>query len=110
MKEQLDPIPHFRKAEVRKGQAATQLRKYLRQHPETIVSLAFFDMDLYEPTRDCLLLLRERLTKGSVVAFDELNEPESPGETTALREVFGLARHGIRRYQYAARVAYFVVD
>ena len=110
LKEKLDPVPHFKKYEVRKGLAQEQLAAYLHEHPETIVALAFFDMDLYEPTRDCLKLLKERLTRGSVIAFDELNEPESPGETVALHEVFGLDRIRLRRHPRVARVSYFVVD
>ncbi len=110
LKEKLDPLSHFKKYEIRKGPAEVSLAKYFEEHPESIVSLAFFDMDVYQPTRDCLAIIRDHLTKGSVVAFDELNEPEAPGETIALEEVFGLSRYSIRRYQYAARVAYLVVD
>jgi hypothetical protein len=34
---------------------------------------------------------------GSVIGFDELNSPEHPGETLALREVFGLDRIRLQR-------------
>ena len=32
------------------------------------------------------------------LAFDELNCPDFPGETLALKEVFGLSRYAIKRF------------
>ena len=55
-------------------------------------------------------MIADRLTKGSVLGFDELNDPDSPGETTALMQAFGLRNIKLRRYRYASRVSYFVVD
>jgi hypothetical protein len=52
--EQESALPHLRKFELVKGDASIGLEGYLRAHPETIISLAYFDMDLYEPTRKCL--------------------------------------------------------
>ena len=39
------------------------LRKYLDDHPETIVALAYFDFDLYEPTRKCPDQIKLTLTE-----------------------------------------------
>lgn len=50
------------------------------------------------------------LTKGSVLAFDELNTPELPGETIALREVLGLSRHTIKRDPANPLTSYLVID
>ena len=44
------------------------------------------------------------------MAFDELNDPDSPGETLALIEVFGLENIKLKRYPYASRVSYFIVE
>jgi hypothetical protein len=96
-REQMAPYEHMRKFEIHRGDATETLRGYLDAHPETIVALAYFDFDIYEPTRVCLELLRERLTKGSILAFDELNCPDFPGETVAVREVLGLDRYAIQR-------------
>jgi hypothetical protein len=84
--------------------------QYLEDHPETIIALAYFDFDLYEPTRDCLEQIKDRLTKGSVVAFDELNDPDSPGETLALMEVLGLRNVRLKRRAQTSRTAFFVVE
>ncbi len=108
--ERLNPLGHIEKFELRRGDAVLELPKYLSERPETIVALAYFDLDLYEPTRQCLEALRPRLTRGSVLGFDELNDPDSPGETQALMETFGLGNVRLRRHPTASRVSYFVVE
>ena len=104
------PIPHKRKFELVVGDATKTLPAYLEEHPETIVALAYFDFDIYKPTRDCLKAIEPHLTKGSVLAFDELNVPEFPGETLALREVLGLSRYAIRRDPASPLTSYLVVE
>ncbi|MFQ1824408.1 hypothetical protein ACK35A_20095 [Aeromonas veronii] len=84
------------------------LPAYLARQPETMVALAYFDFDLYEPTRRCLELIKPHLTKGSVLAFDELNWPAFPGETLALKE--GLDRYAIRRTPHNPGPAYLVIE
>lgn len=108
--EQESPIAHMKKYELVKGDAVHTLSDYLEAHPETIVSLAYFDMDLYEPTRDCLELLKPYFTRGSVIGFDELNCIEYPGETIALREVFGTDRFRIVRSPLNPHPSYIVFE
>jgi hypothetical protein len=108
--ETLNPLSHIKKYEVCRGDAINELEKYLKLNPETIISLAYFDFDIYEPTKRCLEMIMPRLTKGSVIGFDELNDPDSPGETLALMEVIGLSNIRLRRFRYASRVSYYVVD
>ena len=104
------PLGHIRKHELVKGDAVATLEKYLAEHPETIIALAYFDFDIYEPTKKCLTLIRDHLTKGSVIGFDELNFPAFPGETLALKEVFGLSRYKIRRSPLNPTPSYIVID
>jgi hypothetical protein len=104
------PIPHKRKHALVKGDATVTLPAYLREHPETIVALAYFDFDLYQPTKGCLAAIVPHLTRGSVLAFDELNCPELPGETLAVREVLGLSRYAIRRDPNSPLTSYLVVE
>ena len=108
--EHLNPLSHIRKFELRVGDATVEIVKYLEEAPETIIALAYFDFDLYEPTKKCLEVIRPRLVKGSILAFDELNDPDSPGETLALMETFGLNNVRLKRYPYASRVSYFVLE
>ncbi len=104
------PIAHKKKFELVKGDACGTIEEYLRRHPETIVALAYFDFDIYLPTRKCLEAIRDRLTRGSVLAFDELNCPEFPGETLAVKEVLGLDRYAIRRSPLNPLCSYLVVE
>lgn len=105
-----NPLSHIRKFEICAGDATVELAAYIERHPETIVSFAYFDFDLYEPTKKCLQLLKPRLVRGSILGFDELNDADSPGETKALMETFGLNNVRLKRYRYASRVSYFVVE
>ncbi len=107
--ENLNPLSHIKKFEVIAGDASKELKTYLKNNPETIISLAYFDFDLYEPTKKCLKMIQSYLTKGSVVAFDELNDHDSPGETTALKEIMGLNNVKLERHRYTSRTSYFVM-
>lgn len=104
------PIAHIQKHEIVKGDAAATLDAYLRRNPATIVALAYFDFDIYAPTKACLELLRPHLTRGTVLVFDQLNCPEYPGETIALSEVFGLHRCNIQRSPLTPWLSYVIAD
>lgn len=105
-----NPVSHIKKFEIRAGNAVTEIDKYLTEFPETIVSMAYFDFDIYEPTKKCLEAIKPCLVKGSLLAFDELADRDSPGETLALKEVFGLNNIRLKRFPYASRVSYFIVE
>jgi len=108
--EQESPIANKRKFQLVKGDATQTFDAYLQTNPQTVVAFAYFDFDIYAPTRRCLELLMERVTRGSVIAFDELNCPEFPGETLALMEVVGLRRYALRRSPNNPLISYLVVD
>ena len=110
LQEKANPLSHIKKFQLVAGDATVEIGKYLAEHPETIIALAYFDFDIYEPTRKCLEVIRPYLVKGSVLGFDELNDPDSPGETVALKEVFGLNKIALKRYPYTSRVSYFVME
>jgi hypothetical protein len=95
--EMLSPLDHIKKTELVAGDASVTFPNYLEKNPETIVALAYFDFDLYRPTKDCLQNLLSRLVKGSVIVFDELNCPSFPGETIAVQEVLGLNNIRLKR-------------
>ena len=105
-----NPISHIKKFDLRVGNAIVEIDNFLKEYPETIIALAYFDFDIYEPTKKCLEAIRPHLVKGSVLGFDELNDSDSPGETIALKGVFGLNNIKLKRYRYASRVSYFVLE
>jgi len=104
------PLAHIPKNNTIKGDATIELEKYLKEHPETIIAFAYFDFDIYGPTKRCLELIKPHLTKGSIVGFDELNDPQFPGETVAVMEVMGLNNIRIERSKYSGIQSYFIVE
>lgn len=104
------PLSHINKFEIVKGDAAHTLEAYLKKNPETIVAFAYLDMDLYEPTKNVLSLIKDHVTKGSIIGFDELNYPAFPGETLALKEVFGLSKFSIKRSTLTPMSSYIVIE
>ncbi|QHC20459.1 class I SAM-dependent methyltransferase [Streptomyces sp. GS7] len=92
-----EPWGHTQRSFVVQGDVRKTVPEYLQENPETIVSLAYFDLDLYEPTRELLEVVRPHLVKGSILAFDELTHPKWPGETTALREFMELGNAKLRQ-------------
>lgn len=103
-------LSHIKKNTTVKGDASVELEKYLKEHPETIIAFAYFDFDIYEPTKKCLELIKPYLTKGSIVGFDELNDPQFPGETVAVRETLGLNNVRIQRSKFSGIQSYFIVE
>jgi len=110
LQEAESPLEHIKKYEIVKGDASKEMGEYLERNPETIVALAYFDFDLYKPTKECLMMIKSRLTRGSVIGFDELNDHDCPGETLALLEALELARYAVKRYRYNSRTSYLVID
>ena len=103
------PISHKQKFELVKGDAVKTFETYLGKNPQIIVALAYFDFDIYEPTKKCLELLLSRVTKGSIIAFDELNCPEFPGETLAVIETIGLSKYSIKRSPLNPLISYIEI-
>jgi len=110
LQEALNPMSHLKRFELVKGDATQTIPAYLKAHPETIVSLAIFDFDIYKPTKVALEALKPHLCKGSILVFDELCDDIFPGETVALQEVFGLNNCRIKRLPMTARVSYMEIE
>ncbi len=108
--EAIGPLENLRRFELVKGDATITLRQYLDDHPETIISLAYFDLDLYKATKECLEMILPYLANGAVIAFDEINMAEFPGETVAFREVLGTSRYRLIHSPFRATAAYLVYE
>jgi hypothetical protein len=83
----LGPRAHIKKHEIIKGDVTETLPAYIARNPETIIALAYFDLGVYEPTRKCLELVRDRMPKGSIIGLDHLGLAEVPGDSLAIREI-----------------------
>ena len=80
------PLSHVKKFEILKGDAPFVLSKYLTENTHTIFSMVIFDMDVYQPTKECLLLIKKHCHANTIIVFDEINCSSFPGETLALTE------------------------
>lgn len=103
------PIAHKKKFELVIGDVKETVPQYLADNEETIIALAYFDLDLYEPTKACLEAIAPRITKGTILIFDELNYPGFPGETLAVLETIGIRNHSVRRSILNPTIGYIVV-
>jgi hypothetical protein len=104
------PISHIKKYELVKGDAAVTVKEYLDKNPETIIAFAYFDFDVYQPTKECLKAILPHLSKGAIIGFDELNYHEFPGETLAFQEVLGINNYTIHHVENDPLISYIVFD
>jgi len=72
-----------------KGNVCDTVPIFLQENKHILVSLLYLDMDIYEPTKVALKEFLPKMTKGSIIAFDELNYKSFPGETIAMLEELG---------------------
>lgn len=106
--ESYSPLSHIRKFDLVKGDASLTVGPWLAENPHVIISMAIFDMDVYKPTKNVLELILPKLTKGSLLVFDELNFEKFPGETRAVDEILGLNNIRLRHNPNQARCAWAV--
>ncbi len=106
--EQESPVSHIKKFELVKGDAKTTIKQYLKKNPETVIAFAYFDFDIYQPTKACLKAILPHLTKGAVIGFDELNFHDFPGESLAFNEILGINNFRIYRNQNNPLASYII--
>lgn len=102
------PIRHIQKFSLIKGDASETSKQWVIDNPHAIVAMVIFDMDIYKPTKDALEAIKPRLTKGSLLVFDELNHPQFPGETEALDEVLELNKLKLNHYPHQPNCAWAI--
>lgn len=102
-------LNHISKIELVKGDANLTIPKYLIANPHLIVSLLYLDFDVYEPTVNALKTLLPRMPKGAVLAFDEINNQDWPGETMALLEELNIRDCELRCFEYEPNISYMII-
>ena len=102
------PLGHIPKVELVDGDACETIPTYVKNHPSLLISLLYLDFDIYAPTKSALEHLYPRIVKGGIVAFDELNCPEFPGETVALVEALDLKQIELKRTVMDPHISYFI--
>ena len=103
------PLSHINKFELVKGDASVTVPEYINKNPHAVVALAYFDMDIYQPTFDCITALRDRMPKGAILAFDEICSETFPGETLAVLETIGLSNYSLNRVPFHPNGSYIVL-
>lgn len=93
-----------------KGDVKETAPRYLQENPETIVSLLYLDVNLYEPTKAALDTFLPRMPKGSVIVFDELNDRGLPGETLAVLDSIDIRSLRIQRFSFDTKISFAVVE
>lgn len=103
-------IGHIPKISLVKGDLTKILPQYLENNPHTIISLLYLDVDIFEPTKVALEHLIPRMPKGAIIAFDELNHENWPGETLAVLKTIGIKNLRIQRISFGNLLSFAVIE
>lgn len=103
-------LGHLNKVELVKGDISKTFPEYLEANPSLVIAMLYMDLDLYKPTLDTLKLIKDRIPKGGIIVFDELNHPDYPGETIAAMEALGIHNLKLRRFDFSSMMSYAIVE
>tara|TARA_B100000029_G_scaffold302130_1_gene295029 strand:+ start:2125 stop:2832 length:708 start_codon:yes stop_codon:yes gene_type:complete len=102
-------INNIPKIELIKGDAKKTIPKYVKKNRHLLISLLYFDFVVYQPTKVALKYFLPRMSKGSIIAFNELNNEDWPGETTALLEKLNVKKFKIDCFPYEPNISYIII-
>jgi Macrocin-O-methyltransferase (TylF) len=103
-------LGHVPKVHMIRGDASKTIPDFVDKNPHLLVSLLYMDFDLYDPTKIALEHFLPRMPKGSVIAFDELDNPLWPGETLAMLETHSKRPLKLERLEFDPYIAFAVLD
>lgn len=103
-------IRHLPKVSLVKGDIKETMPRFLEENPHTVVSLLYLDLDVFEPTKVAIEHLVPRMSKGAIIAFDELNSERWPGETLAVLETLGIRSLRIQRPSFDSLMSFCVLE
>jgi hypothetical protein len=104
------PIGHISRAGIIKGDALITIPEYIENNDHSVISLLYLDFDLYEPTKVAIQSFFPRMPKGAIIAFDELNQKQWPGETRALIDTIGINQLKIQRFSFLPQLSFAVLE
>ena len=104
------PLSHISKLELIKGDACQTIPAYMEKNPHFVISLLYLDFDLYEPTKAALDNFLPRMPKGGVLAFDQLNCQNFPGETAAVVDAVGIPNLRLSRTAFDPWICYAIIE
>jgi hypothetical protein len=103
-------IGHIPRVSLVRGDATKTMPAYLEANRHLVVAMLYLDFDLYEPTKVALETFLPRMPKGAVLAFDELDQAQWPGETMAVLETVGLRNLRIQRFPWHSALSFAVIE
>ena len=102
-------LSHVPKVKLVKGDFLETGAKYIEENKHSLISLLYLDFDLYEPTIEAMNLFLPRMSRGSLLVFDEIHNPDWPGETVALLEKMDLRKYEVKQFHYDPNISYIVL-
>lgn len=90
--------------ELVKGDVLETIPAYLEKNPHLRISLLHIDVDLYEPTRQCLKSLFPHVVRGGVVVLDDYGA--FPGANEAVETYFSGTGYRIQKLPYSNAIAF----
>jgi Macrocin-O-methyltransferase (TylF) len=102
------PLGHIPRIGLVVGDAEVTIPRFIAENPHVLFSLIYLDFDIYAPTKVALECLYPRLVPGGILAFDEINCPEWPGETVAALESIGIDRLPLQRLPFDPHISFVV--
>lgn len=103
-------LSHIPKVKLVRGDATHTIPEFVQSNPHLVVSLLYLDFDLFEPTKVALEHLVPRMPKGAIIAFDELNCPDFPGETAAVLQTVGIRKLRVQRFAFDTLISFAVLE
>ncbi len=100
---------NFGKHKVIKGDCRITLPNYFKENANEVVSLAFFDVNAYDPTLEGFQAIYNRMVPGGVIAFWQLtrNVIQAEGRVYA-EKILNQYNHIINRSQFYPGLCYIV--
>lgn len=103
-------INHIPKVSLVKGDIGETLPRYLEENPHTVISLLYLDTDVFQATKVALEHAIPRMPKGAIIAFDELNADNWPGETLAVLRTIGIKNLRIQRFPFTSFISFAIIE
>ena len=99
-------VGHIPKVELVRGDATKTIPQFIDDNPQLIVRLLYLDFDLYEPTKIAIENFLPRMPKNAIIAFDELNLRDWPGETVAALETLRINNLTLERFPFGSTISF----
>lgn len=104
------PLGHLPRHELVIGDACDTIPGYVEKNKHLVVALLYLDFDLYAPSKIAIETFWPRMPRGAIIAFDELNQKQWPGETMAVLDSIGVGALRIERFEFNPQISYAVKE